>query len=278
MATGKILLPAHECAAIEPMSKTAFILANRLDAMVQGLYAFTPPADQVYLYYDDSPQAYREDFLKEAEKRSEAAQKSAREMFTRWAKDHAGLESAFETCDQGLVEGITNHGRLADMTVVNRSGEGDSFPWSQIRNAAMFQTGRPVMVVPDAPVPDMIGREIIIGWKNSVEAARALQAVKPFLAGAESIRIVSAGEDAVSLDELQSVKDYLSLSHGNVDCEVLGKPSASPGEILLEEASAQPNALLVMGAFSHWKLTEWVFGGVTDHVLRNTTVPVLMAH
>ena len=50
------------------------------------------------------------------------------------------------------------------------------------------------------------------------------------------------------------------------------------GEVLIEEASRAGADLLVMGAYGHWRWREWVFGGATLHVLRHTTVPVLMTH
>ena len=58
----------------------------------------------------------------------------------------------------------------------------------------------------------------------------------------------------------------------------IASTSDTVGKALLREASKAPGTLLVMGAYGHWRWREWVFGGVTEEELRDTTVPVLMAH
>ena len=72
--------------------------------------------------------------------------------------------------------------------------------------------------------------------------------------------------------------EYLTLSGLKVDASRIAAPAGDVAKTLLGEASAKPGALLVMGAYGHWRWREWVFGGVTQEVLRDTTLPVLMAH
>ena len=72
--------------------------------------------------------------------------------------------------------------------------------------------------------------------------------------------------------------EYLTLSGLKVDALRIAAPAGDVAKTLLSEGSAKPGALLVMGAYGHWRWREWVFGGVTQEVLRDTTLPVLMAH
>jgi nucleotide-binding universal stress UspA family protein len=71
--------------------------------------------------------------------------------------------------------------------------------------------------------------------------------------------------------------DYLKLAGLRVERSELAPDSRPVGEVLLSEAAGE-GALLVMGAYGRWRWREWVFGGVTRHVLHHTPVPVLMAH
>jgi nucleotide-binding universal stress UspA family protein len=72
--------------------------------------------------------------------------------------------------------------------------------------------------------------------------------------------------------------DYLTLAGLKVEASRIALKFDTVGEALLQEAAKAPGTLLVMGAYGHWRWREWVFGGVTHELLRDTTVPVLMAH
>jgi nucleotide-binding universal stress UspA family protein len=74
-----------------------------------------------------------------------------------------------------------------------------------------------------------------------------------------------------------AMADYLKLAGLGVERSELAPDSRPVGEVLLSEAAGE-GALLVMGAYGRWRWREWVFGGVTRHVLHHTPVPVLMAH
>jgi nucleotide-binding universal stress UspA family protein len=71
--------------------------------------------------------------------------------------------------------------------------------------------------------------------------------------------------------------DYLTRGGLRVRLVHLASDAREVGEVLLEAAGGE-GVLLVMGAYGHWRWREWVFGGATRHVLRHTTVPVLMMH
>lgn len=278
MPARKILLPIYERPDFDAIADAAFSLARRFDALVEGVYAYTAPADQVHLYYEDAGLAYDSVFLKEAERISEDRLNAAKQTFAKLAKSHGGVETSFVSSDGGVTNGVAARGRIADVAVVGMAAEADPYPWEEVRDAALFHTGGPALVMPDQPISESFGQTIVVGWKNGREAARALQAAKPFMQMAEKIVIVSAGEDAVTRDELKDVEAYVSLSHANVTSKRVGGGQPDAAVLLLNEAGKEENVLLVMGAYSHWRWTESVFGGVTDHVLKNTQVPVLMAH
>jgi nucleotide-binding universal stress UspA family protein len=108
--------------------------------------------------------------------------------------------------------------------------------------------------------------------------ARTVAMARPFLAKAKEIHIVTVADSAPPADALRGAVNYLQLHYPSVASEVILSPSRNIGEVLLGKCEAMGGALLVMGAYSHPRWRERVFGGVTEHVLNEARVPVLMAH
>jgi nucleotide-binding universal stress UspA family protein len=167
--------------------------------------------------------------------------------------------------------------RVADLSVVPSIAARDDEFWTAVRDAALFQSGRPVLVIPEK-TPSRFGETIVVAWKDSVESVRAVTAGEPFLAKAKRIVLLSVAEDDNDDPSLAAMAEYLALTGLNVEPSRIASTSDTVGKALLREASKAPGTLLVMGAYGHWRWREWVFGGVTEEELRDTTVPVLMAH
>jgi nucleotide-binding universal stress UspA family protein len=154
----------------------------------------------------------------------------------------------------------------------------DSTFWAKVREGAMFQSGRPTLIAPARDPDPNIGETLIIGWNDSVEAARALHASLDFISKAKTVRLVTVGGEPDAEDSLNDAKTYLELHGAAVETAVLGRNTDKVSEMLAAEAQSRRGALLVMGAFSHWRWQEWLFGGVTEQILHNGAVPALMVH
>ncbi|MGH6948041.1 MAG: universal stress protein [Kiloniellales bacterium] len=171
---------------------------------------------------------------------------------------------------------VARRGRLADLIVIGRpSPEGDGV-LSPSLDAALFDSGRPVLLVPPGQTAEF-GKTVAIGWDRSREAARAAAVALPLLERAESVTVLTAREDDSGTEPSQLVK-FLN-GHGiEARTWAFVPDSGRIGEALLEQAGKAGADLLVMGAYSHSRLRELVLGGATRSVLRHATLPVLMAH
>lgn len=168
-----------------------------------------------------------------------------------------------------------NAARMSDLTVVNLPGFNAIPADLEVLEQMVFQTGRPVLAVPENGLNELTGR-IAIAWNGSVEATRAVAAAIPLMQYAKSVRIIQVGEP--NGPEAGTLGKYLA-SHG-IDSRIL-TPSdrkGSTGKIILEHAESENCGLLVMGAYTHSRVREMVLGGVTHHVFQGASVPVLMAH
>ena len=144
-------------------------------------------------------------------------------------------------------------------------------------DAALFDTGRPVLVVPPGAAPPGFVH-VAVAWDGSAQAARAVDAGMPFLRRARQVTLLTApgGDPLAPVDRLVPV-----LARHDVRATVEHFTPAShhaTGRALLGEVKRVGADLLVMGAYGHSRLREMIFGGATREVLAESTAPVLMAH
>ena len=163
----------------------------------------------------------------------------------------------------------------ADLLIIGRRTDDPGVSVDTIETA-LFGSGRPVLISPAAGLVTL-PETIVIAWKATPEAARAVGAAMPLLSTAKQILIVTVAEDQGSDEE--GVRLLTSLRwHGfNVSMSRL-PPGPQGAASTLLAAAAEQAALVVMGAYGNSRLRQWIFGGFTRHVLRGAEVPVLMMH
>lgn len=172
---------------------------------------------------------------------------------------------------------ISSKGRTHDLTLVPRPTEEHWDSELRIVEAALFDSGRAVLVVPQKETTSS-RKHIAVAWVDTSEAARSIWAAEPFLRDAERVSLIVVSKGDVDQAALDDVNEY--FQHKEIDFEIIhqshnGKPTA---EQILDCVTEVEAGLLVMGAYGHSRLREMVLGGVTRGVLRAATVPVLMAH
>jgi nucleotide-binding universal stress UspA family protein len=166
-------------------------------------------------------------------------------------------------------------GMTADLIVTPRpSADEPRSRWTF--NTLLFDTGRPVLVPGDAASGDIF-RHLVIAWKPTPQAARALLFAMPFLARAAAVTVLTAEENEDHPVDLDSVITYLDAHGVKAEARRLSPGNGNAGAVVLE-AAQQTASLLVMGAYGHSRTGEWIFGGFTRSVLNNASLPILMAH
>jgi nucleotide-binding universal stress UspA family protein len=119
---------------------------------------------------------------------------------------------------------------------------------------------------------ETLGRDVLVAWKPTPEAARAVQAALPLLHAARQVHVAAWGDDPREIERLL-------LLHG-IDARYHREPAADAhvGELLLSRAADLSADLLVMGCYGHSRTRELVLGGASRRVLQSMTLPVLMCH
>jgi nucleotide-binding universal stress UspA family protein len=170
---------------------------------------------------------------------------------------------------------IREYGRTSDLVVVGHSAN-EQGTTPEILETALLDTGRPLLIPGSKP---LLAETVVIAWKSTREAARAVTAATPILAKAKRIVIVTVAEDD-RMDRESGARLFAALQRHNTATEArhVQPGSHSTAETLLATAAELSAGLLVMGGYSHGRVRELIFGGVTAHVLRRAPLPVLMAH
>lgn len=177
------------------------------------------------------------------------------------------------------VPAIVAAGALADLIVVGRYSHDKvaAYPALSVFGGILRSTRTPILVCPNNTDRfDPFG-PAIVAWNGSFEAANALRAALPILRQASSVHVVTVDEDRTYDLPPLGAAEYLSR-HG-IPTEYLRENSGtlSVSERLVATAKSLGAAYLVMGAYSHARLREFLFGGVTRHLLQECDLPLLVA-
>lgn len=175
------------------------------------------------------------------------------------------------------IDVIRHHGLVSDLTAVAQP-EKDSNLGTNTLQAALFSTGRPVLMCPqpDGDVPPVFGAKISLAWNGSVQASRAVAMAMPFLAEAEEVNIITVEEEKIKTTP-RDLAAYLG-SHG-IDASVATlRESANAGASILKKAETLGSHILVLGAYGTSKNYERVAGGVTQHMIDYSSMPVMFVN
>jgi len=264
----------------------AAAVAKRFAANVAVLHVKSDARDATpYLGEGMSP-ALISEFLESAERDANARAGRARTMFESWARDSDlalrdapslvdGASCAWRLESGSADKWIARLGRVADLTVVSVPGEA-SIGNTLTFEAALLDTAHSVLLTPPSFSGPVDG-PVVIAWNASVEASRAVAAAMPLIAAARSVHIVSIDEPGKPFDA-SPLATQLGWHRIASELRATTLSDRHVAEALLDECHTLRASLLVMGGYTHSRLREMIFGGVTQHLIRHAPLPVLMAH
>lgn len=178
---------------------------------------------------------------------------------------------------QSPLDFIASQARAVDLIIVTRSSSGTSRRLMTIDPGdAVLGLGRPVLVVPHDS-REVLARSIIVTWKDTREARRAVLDALPFLQRAETVTVLSVGEET-SVKGTEDVCTHLARHGVTARHLIRASGSGSCADAIVNAALEEGSDLIVSGAYGHYRTFEWIFGGVTGDLLKNSPVPLFMSH
>ena len=289
MTIATILCPVDGLPGSEAALEAAIAVGRTFNAHVTLLHVEVPPESAVPMVGEGMTGAVIEEIMESARKNAQERAKTARALFDRHcaepglalAEEDAAPEAGRFTVAWTHIRGIESdqvaaRGKLFDLLVLARPNGEASGRFGDSLEAAIFDSGRPVMMVP-SPSTATAWPTIAIAWRDTKESARGLASALPFLRKAERVLLLTVAEGGASADLTQG-RRYLAYHGINAESRTLEPGERSAGDAILAEAKAEGAELLVMGAYSHSRLRQLVLGGMTRDVLERAEIAVLMAH
>ena len=253
-------------------------IAQTHGAAVTALYAVTPALLVVPFAPEAGPSVANALGQIDEERRAQARAAFDRSVAT------PGVHAAWaQVQDYPIVPAFARQALYADLLVLGQHDPQDTdavgVPFD-FAEAVMAASGKPALILPYAEVPSAVGQTVVIAWKPTREAARAVSAAVPLLQRARRVHVLAWGaEEEDVIGARLDLDGYLKLR--GVEPVWHREGSDEPdfmGELLLSRAFDLDADLLVMGCYGHSRAREWVLGGTSRTVLASMTVPVLMAH
>ena len=271
----------------DALCETALKLARERELFVDMICVRPSQEQAVPVVADGLTGGAIGEIVEALEARSKARVEIAEAMFQKYCKGPglpladpnetgAGFRVAFEIVEGLPEQAVAWRGRHCDLIAVSRPHATEDRLYAPALEAALFESGRPVLMVP-LEATATVATRAFVAWNDSAPSARAVAAAMPMLRQAESVEVVVVRDAGVEADP-EALRGYLSR-HGLSPSFKQLEPDYRPlGEQLLDEAKAGEADLLVMGAYGHSRLRELVLGGVTRQILALADISVLMAH
>ncbi len=288
MTIKTILVPLDGSDSSRTALQTGIAMARDCDAHLNVVHVRANPKDAVPLLGEGMSGAVIEDIIAAAEKEAVERARRARDIFDEvcaaenvtWVDGPPALSGPTATWIEETGredEVVALRGRLADMIVISRPTSESAVSATMTLNAALVETGRGVLVVPPSGASNF-GKRVAISWNGSAESARAVAASMALIEGAEKVLILSINGDDGSSNVAAQLSDYLAWHGVNAEIETAPVSDSQVGETVLKKSGEWNADLLIMGAYTHSRLRQLIFGGVTRHVLAEATLPVVMVH
>ena len=283
MSVKSILLPVEESEVLSSMLATALLVAERFGSYIEGQY------DRPSLVETWGPDGLGSVSVMESiEQQDRERAERARELFIAFMADknlpEATAPGASEGPTAAWVEEVSpgnvvvaSRGRLFDLILVGQPQKAAAAPRMITLEAALFESGRPILIAPPEP-PGNLGETVVIAWNGSTETARTVHFALPFLTRAASVAVLAVEEGMVPGPEAREFADWLARHGIQARARVVSSGKRTVGEALLEEAAGLGADLLVKGAYTHSRVRQMIFGGATSHILAKAQLPVFMAH
>jgi nucleotide-binding universal stress UspA family protein len=221
-------------------------------------------------------------FIDEQRAQSDKDAKGAAAAFDAAARQ-AGVSFESRTLSASLAGGADMFGRIArrfDLSVVGQAEPDKVAPEELIVEGALFASGRPVLVVPYIQKAPFTVERVMVAWDGSRSAARAVADAMPLLVKAKAVDVVIVADDRGKSDELPGadIAQHLARHGVTVNVKRIVAGGTDVASTLLSHAADTSADLIVMGAYGHSRLREFILGGVTRGILSAMTVPALMSH
>jgi nucleotide-binding universal stress UspA family protein len=274
-----VLVPVELHSSIDSVLVTSLLFARRFGSYIEGmplgpdlpdLVAFDMPvswtaADQnTWRELADESQRRFTDFM--VGEKVPGHDTAPSDLSWGWAGDSSFGDSQ-----------VASYARIFDVTILGRPGPERGDARMATAEAALFESGRPVLLAPPR-APATMADTIVIAWNQSIETTRATAFAMPVLKSAKRVVVLTITEHKVEGPTGEQLAHNLR-AHG-IAAEAVERSAKgrSHGDAILDNAAQLGADLLVKGAYTQSRLRQMIFGGATSLILGKAEIPVFMSN
>jgi len=280
MSYKTILTYLNDSPATNNRARVACQLANSFDAHLIGLAAAGIASLPGDVYF-----AQMGDLIARMQSELDAVATQATQDFEEICKAQGVASVEPRVVGNTPLETVLLHARYSDLVIIGQDESNKESAGTTTRGfieQVLLGAGKPVIVVPYAGQFDKVGSRCLLAWDGSREAARAADDAMPLLVKADLVEVVVINEgsnSAAGHGAIPGADIALYLARHGVKAQVNNIASGiDVGNTMLSHAADTSSDLIVMGAYGHSRVREWIMGGATRMLLDTMTVPVLMSH
>jgi nucleotide-binding universal stress UspA family protein len=284
-----ILSPVDGGDACKRALASALEIAKISSGHIQALHVKTDSKEAVPLLGEGMSGSMIEEMIELADRDADERADAAKKMFDEFASaNNVPIVDSPAAADGPTMswlqeegredERIANRGRVVDLIVMGQPTDEASHPSLLTLHAAIFETGRAVLMLPEN-ASAQVGQNVVIAWNGASEAANAVAGSLPLITGAGKVTIMTVDtEKSGRRIGGGALADYLSCHGVAAERRNISAENMPVGQAISNFCTEIGSDLLVMGAFTHSRLIQIILGGVTRYVIGKVNVPVLMIH
>ncbi|TNE38528.1 MAG: universal stress protein [Alphaproteobacteria bacterium] len=289
MSIRSILVPIAGQANDRELLTVALSVAKSLGAHVSALFVRAEPTEYLPVMGEgysgmvaqdiiDAVEGAADEMATKAKEATEAAAREAGVALKPYGECHEAPSISFHQTKGPILAVLQEESQLTDLIVCAQPTPGLGPEISNVLPDLLIGCHRPFLIVPEGAKP-FRGAHVVIGWDGGSEAASAVRQARGFLPLFSRVEIVAIGDDKEeNKAEVERPASYLACHGVKVETVVLEGSTKSAGDMLMDYAVEHGAELIVMGAYGHSRMREFIFGGATRQILQDMKLPVYMAH
>lgn len=289
MSIRRMLVPVTGRPSDLETLKTALVFAKRMQSHVDALFVradaaeFLPVMGEGYsgiVAQDilDAVDSAGDELAKKAREHVEAAAEAMSVPITSHNAPGANPSIAFYQAKGPVFAVLQQESQLTDLIVYTHPDQDASAEMASVLPDLLLGCRRPFLIAPEK-APDVIGKHVVVAWNAGQEAASALRQARTFLPYADRVQVAMVSEDKETAKaEIALPITYLECHGVKAEPIIIEDKVRNPGETIIARFEETGADLLIMGAYGHSRVREFIFGGATRFVLHEAKFPVFMAH
>ncbi|HEY1361874.1 MAG TPA: universal stress protein [Xanthobacteraceae bacterium] len=193
-----------------------------------------------------------------------------------------GVGAQSHVITAGAAEAAERFGRIGrrfDLSILQQNEPGKPSYQDLLIEAALFDSGRPLLIVPYIQTAGFSLDHVLVCWDASRNAARAIGDAVPMLARAKAIEVVTIGSGS-DTEEIPGfdIAHHLARHGLKVELKSIVAPDLDVSSSILSHAADVSADFIVMGGYGHSRMREFILGGATRGLLASMTIPTFMSH